>query len=77
MAVDTECTERIIGRFLRRILGEWRQWSEGPFRELLEQLQDSLPGVGGALLLSAWPRSTPEPAIYSSRLDIIRLQAQE
>ena len=78
MAVDTGCTERIVGRFLRRTLGEnGGSGFESPFRDLLEELQGCLAGVGGALLLSAWPRSTPEPPIYSSAWDIVRLQEQD
>src|SRR5512139_2021802 len=78
MAEETGCTERIVGRFLRQLLGENGSASfESAFRELVEQLQECLPGVGGALLLSAWPRSTPERPIYSSAWDIIRLQEQD
>jgi hypothetical protein len=75
---ETGRTERIVGRFLRQLLGEnGSAGFESAFRELVEQLQECLTGVGGALLLSAWPRSTPEKPIYSSAWDLIRLQEQD
>ena len=39
----------------------------------LEHIQQ-MPGVGGALLLSAWPRLTPEPPVCSSAWDTLALQ---
>jgi hypothetical protein len=78
MAVDSECVERIVGRFLRLVREEpGHTGFAAPLTALLEELQANLPGVGGALLLSAWPRSTPEPPIYSSAWDLIRLQEQD
>jgi hypothetical protein len=78
LAVETGCTERIVGRFLRQVRAAGGGGGfEAPLRELLERLQDCLPGVGGALVLSAWPRSTPQPPIYSHTWDIVRLQEQD
>lgn len=78
MAVDTACTERIVGSFFRQLLAEnGSGGSEQSLRGLLEEIQKNLPGVGGALLLSAWPRSTPESPIYSSAWDVIRFQEHD
>ena len=70
--------EQLVGNILKRIKDQdtTRELRKA-LSNLLERINDQIPGVAGALLLSVYPRSKPEEPLCSKGWDRNALRDQE